>query len=648
MSEVFKPAPQPAPQPLEPPPPVAPGQENLLGRRISAALIDVGLLLAVLVVLGLTIGEARAQGGSVSVTLGGAWAAVYLSLVLLYHLMLEATIGQTVGKRLLGLRVVRPDGGRPSIAAIALRTLLRIVDWLPLLYLVGFIAIQATGARRQRLGDLAARTTVARALPVRRGLALVAVSMVAALVVLSAWYAVASGRLTSTSGSSGSASGNATSTYRDHGVSFQYPAGWQQSSNPQARASSGGGDTLWSTAVAADTVNLVLVEAYRIRTPVTVENLDAATPGFQEMVQRLFQQLGGAAQAGPETFGTSGLPGLRFRGTGTLDGAPIQSTLVLAFDHTTEYFFNCQSTRARAAEMQRGCDQIVRTFKVATPSGASTAPAPRLGNRIVFTSNRTGTFNLYLVNADGSGLRQLTRFRTGYYLARPSLSPDGGAVVFERLEKQDASSSIWIVRTDGRGLRNLTPDPEDDTSPSWSPDGTKILFASSRSGAYDIFTMHPDGTAIEQLGDRGAVDAEPAISPDGTKIAFLECNPSFNACQLWTMHADGTAARRLTRTPVEAERPAWSPDSNRIAFTRKQHGNSDIYVIAADSRRQQRLTGGPDDEYQPTWSPDGTRIAFGSNRAGPPSLYVMQANGTRVQRLTTPSKGQDEDLSWQP
>ena len=62
----------------------------------------------------------------------------------------------------------------------------------------------------------------------------------------------------------------------------------------------------------------------------------------------------------------------------------------------------------------------------------------------------------------------------------------------------------------------------------------------------------------------------------------------------------------------------------------------------------QRLTHGESDDFQPSYSPDGTRIAFGSNRAGPPSLYVMQADGTQVSSLTSPSKGQDEDLSWQP
>lgn len=153
---------EPGSEPAAPPSPARPGQEDLLGRRISAALIDLALLIVLFIVLALTIGESEAEGGSASLNLEGGPLAVYLVLVLVYYFALEAAIGQTVGKRLLGLRVVRIDGSRPSVAAIALRTLLRIVDWLPFGYLIGFITMMATGQRRQRLGDLAAKTGVAR------------------------------------------------------------------------------------------------------------------------------------------------------------------------------------------------------------------------------------------------------------------------------------------------------------------------------------------------------------------------------------------------------------------------------------------------------------------------------------------------------
>ena len=146
-------------------PPAAPGSlapagsDDVLGRRIAAALIDIALLTVLFVVLALTIGES----GDNTVSLDGWPFLFYLALVLLYHFVSEAIWGASLGKLLLGLRVVSRDGGRPSVGLLALRTLLRIVDWLPFFYLVGFIALLATGTRRQRLGDLAAKTRVVRA-----------------------------------------------------------------------------------------------------------------------------------------------------------------------------------------------------------------------------------------------------------------------------------------------------------------------------------------------------------------------------------------------------------------------------------------------------------------------------------------------------
>ena len=171
--------PEPESGSTEPPSAAPPGPEDLLGPRIGAALIDLALLVAVFAILAATVGDSTLEGGEVSFNLYGVEAAVYFALVLLYYFALEAAIGQTVGKLLLGLLVVRADGSRASVAAVAVRTLLRVVDWLPLFYLVGFIAMLATGLRRQRLGDLAARTSVARTVPVaHRSLGAAAVAFV--------------------------------------------------------------------------------------------------------------------------------------------------------------------------------------------------------------------------------------------------------------------------------------------------------------------------------------------------------------------------------------------------------------------------------------------------------------------------------------
>jgi Tol biopolymer transport system component len=287
------------------------------------------------------------------------------------------------------------------------------------------------------------------------------------------------------------------------------------------------------------------------------------------------------------------------------------------------------------------------TSEVVGPSSTAGPAAVQPASKIAFISNRTGTYNVYVVHADGGGLRQLTRFRSGD-LARPALSPDGKSVVFDRSKTADGDSDIWIVRSDGHGLRDLTPGPSDDTAPSWSPDGTKVLFASDRGGAYDIFLMKASGTGIVQLSDRGRSDVAPAFSRDGKRVAFVECDQSFAHCQLWVMNANGKGARRLTKTPVEDERPSWSLNDTKLAVTVKQAGNLDVAVVVVRGGAVQRLTHGAAEDFQPSYSPEGTRIAFGSNRAGAPSLYVMQADGTQVSSLTSPSKGQDEGPHWQP
>jgi Tol biopolymer transport system component len=304
----------------------------------------------------------------------------------------------------------------------------------------------------------------------------------------------------------------------------------------------------------------------------------------------------------------------------------------------------CQTS---TSNQHAGISGAAGTNTTAAPSSTGQPAAAEPATKIAFVSNRTGTYNVYVVNADGSGLRRLTQFRSGD-LGRPALSPDGKSVIFGRAKTANGDSDLWIVATDGHGLRDLTPGPSDDGSPSWSPDGTKILFASGRSGAYDIFAMKRNGTGMLQLSDRGRGDAEPVFSRDGKRVAFVECDQSFAHCQLWTMKANGKGARRLTKTLVEDERPSWSPDGTKLAVTVKQAGSLDVAVVVLRDGAVRRLTHGDADDFQPSYSPDGTRIAFGSNRGGPPSLYVMQADGTQVASLTSPTKGQDEDLSWQP
>ena len=137
----------------------------------------------------------------------------------------------------------------------------------------------------------------------------------------------------------------------------------------EAEASAGNEDVQWSTAVlpAGSTggVDAVLIFTYRLNLPVTPEVMDAAEAEFTSLLGQLADQVDGSVTAGPHRFSTAqGLPGLRYEMAGTIDGIPYESSLILIFDGTTEYFINCQHTASMAAEIQRGCEQIVNSFRV--------------------------------------------------------------------------------------------------------------------------------------------------------------------------------------------------------------------------------------------------------------------------------------------
>jgi len=344
------------------PPPASPVQESVVGLRISAALVDLALLAGLFVIIACAVGQVSEGGGSIHYSLNWAWAAAFVAIAGLYYFALEALSGQTVGKRLLGVQVYGPGRTRPSAWAVAGRTLLRVVDFLPVLYLAGFVTMMATGTRRQRIGDLAARTDVAQALPVRhRGLAAVPLAFVLlAAAGLSAYRVISPG---------------SSQLYRAHGVAFDYPAGWQDQSG-QMSSTSGGGPKLWDAAVGPGTPHdVIVVEAYRVGRTVTAQNIKATARALESELR----QEGLAVRGDVHKITMAGLPGVRFQGTGTVEGTPYVSILVFAFSSTTEYLVNCQYTAGMATQVRRACDQVTESFRV---SRALPAPGAAEGSSL--------------------------------------------------------------------------------------------------------------------------------------------------------------------------------------------------------------------------------------------------------------------------
>ncbi|WP_408898507.1 putative Ig domain-containing protein [Nocardioides sp. R1-1] len=201
------------------------------------------------------------------------------------------------------------------------------------------------------------------------------------------------------------------------------------------------------------------------------------------------------------------------------------------------------------------------------------------------------------------------------------------------------------MNADGTGQTRLTENSHISWQPTWSPDGTRIAFASERDGDSEIYVMNADGTGQTRLTDTPSVDYYPSWSPDGTKIAFASGRDFWASNDIYVMNADGTGQTRLTTNSSLDDMPSWSPDGTKIAFINDRTGNNQIYVMNADGTGQTRLT---TDEFVntfPTWSPDGSKIAYARSAIGGHWIVSMNADGTGQADLNSSGSA---SRSWAP
>jgi Tol biopolymer transport system component/predicted Ser/Thr protein kinase len=276
-----------------------------------------------------------------------------------------------------------------------------------------------------------------------------------------------------------------------------------------------------------------------------------------------------------------------------------------------------------------------------TPTLPLPTPIPVSGQRIVFETNRDGNYEIYVMQADGSGQTNLTNHPAYDWFA--SWSPDGTRITF--VSGRDGGYEVYVMQADGSGQTNLTNDAAYDWFPSWSPDGTRIAFASDRHGKDDIYVMQADGSGVSRLTDNPANDSRPSWSPDGTRLAFESDRDG--DWELYGMKADGSVQTNLTNNPAYDWFASWSPDGTRIAFASKRDGNWEIYVMQADGSGVARLTNNAGVDSRPSWSPDGARIVFESDRDGNREIYVMHADGSGVTNLTN-NPADDSNPAWSP
>jgi TolB protein len=268
--------------------------------------------------------------------------------------------------------------------------------------------------------------------------------------------------------------------------------------------------------------------------------------------------------------------------------------------------------------------------------------------RIVFASNRDdgGGAAIYVMDADGSNIRQLTKRGGRDWDYLPIFSPDGNRILY--IATVDDKRTIWVMDADGSNQRRFSDTPGESwysiTDP-WSPDGSSFLFHSTwetgatvryqpdlQLGGTDLFLADPDGSTVRrltQVRDTTEFNAHGIWSPDGTEILF-ESKRDGDWTQ-WIMDAAGSNQRKLTQ--IVGEIKGWSPDGTHFVLDRE----GDVYVMDVQGESVQRLTtttqsGGRSGAIR--WTPWG--IEFLSNpdgTRGNMNMFVMDPDGTNVRSI---------------
>lgn len=315
-----------------------------------------------------------------------------------------------------------------------------------------------------------------------------------------------------------------------------------------------------------------------------------------------------------------------------------------------------------------------------------------LCEKIAFVSRREGDEEIYVVNADGSNLKNLTE--NLFLDVDPSWSPDGNRIAFisERGEVDD----IYVMNADGSNPQRITNNSYVQythfSNPHWSPDGNKLLFLLSTGQGMDFYTINYDGSDLQRLTDDSNYKHNSVWSPDGGMIAaFFSSSDRYE--DVYVMNADGANRRRLTSQTRHdnCENLDWSPDGTKIIYSCEleddggesiytvtvdegietmllgsgrapsfspdgtkivyvypgEHHYWDVHVMDADGSNPQNLTNTPVNCFNPSWSPSGAKITYGSwvGRSNQ-DVYVIDVDGNNLRNLTNTPEDRDYDPVW--
>lgn len=298
---------------------------------------------------------------------------------------------------------------------------------------------------------------------------------------------------------------------------------------------------------------------------------------------------------------------------------------------------------------------LVAASLLSTLLVGSARSAHRAAPLIAFTRSD----GVYVMRTDGSGVRLLRR--TGSWTPWVTWSPDGRKLAFVSFSygKPVVKGGVWVMNADGTDPVRLARLSVVPSRPTWSPDSRRIAFIGSTLNGSNLrqfgWTVNADGSDRRQFTPPNLPTGVGVVAvdwnPTGGPFAFVAGSWGPPGGGIYVMNAYGGKLRNLTPEGASGE-PDWSPNGRRIVYTHASGGEAryeEIWVMNANGGSKVQLTNNHVPDYEPTWSPDGRKIAFVGAYAGRGSgeIYVINADGTGFTRLTH-NRVSEASPSWQP
>ena len=263
--------------------------------------------------------------------------------------------------------------------------------------------------------------------------------------------------------------------------------------------------------------------------------------------------------------------------------------------------------------------------------------------RIAFSSNRSGNWNIYVMNPDGSKQSRLTNNWGDDF--SPVWSPTRKEILF--VSDRNGVHDLYVIDADGNRLRKVFSDTAKRIEPAWAPDGERIVFhAELPQWSIQTATIH--GRSVKQVASADPRGGNPSWSPDGKEIAYVDSINDTRRIRIVTL-SSGEVRTFLPKESPWMYSPAWSPDGERLAFTWYKWGVGNdkdaLFVANRDGSRLKQIGKSTLGTFGPAWSPEGDKIVYTEEVVERDrQIVVIDVHTGRKKELT--HRGMNITASW--